>query len=266
MGLGAATVIAGGLARCLPDWSRSHWVHETYAKIYVVADGAGTYENECSRVALEPGWVYFFPPHQASRHTCPERMDVYWTHISIEAPLLDLRLRAVRSIRRWPESAWRRWREVWRALPRMMPTPTLAQELRLQGLLMDTFAQVLEGERDVVEDAALIALQTRFEPTLRFIDAHFRRNPSLAELARSRGMSAPHFHREFLRAFRVTPHRYLLRRRMDVAQQLLVGSALPVAEVARQSGYEDAGYFSRTFKRFFLLCPEEFRSRRRGGA
>lgn len=264
MALGPVSIIAGGLAQCGPWWTRTHWVHETYAKIYYVMTGKATYQNECSQLTLVPGMVYFFPPHQASRHSCPGSMDVYWTHLQVDAPLLDLRLRHLRTVRSWSAEAWGPWAAVYRQLPQLLPSPQLADALRLQALVVDTCAMLLAGEPHA-EDPELTQLRARFAPALQFMDEHCRRNPSLAEISRVIGLSPPHFHRSFRRAFQLTPHAYLLRRRMDIAQQLLAGTTQPVREVAQAAGYDDPFYFSRVFKRFFRVAPEPFRETRRSG-
>jgi AraC-like DNA-binding protein len=266
MGMGIASVIGGGLAHCDPSWTRRHWVHETYAKIYVVVAGAAVYQNQADSSPLVPGTTYFFPPHQASRHSCAQSLDVYWMHISIEAPVLDLRLRALRTIRSWPTASYERWREVYTALAQWSPDLGLVQQLRQQAMLSETFAMLLAGEADPNEAPELDQLRRRFEPAVRFMDEQFLRNPSLAEVASRIALSPPHLHRGFRQAFQTTPHRYMLRRRMDVAQQLLAATALPVAEVAERAGYPDQFYFSRVFKRFFRVSPEAFRRSRLRGA
>jgi AraC-like DNA-binding protein len=93
------------------------------------------------------------------------------------------------------------------------------------------------------------------------MDAHFKRNPPLREIAASAGLSVPHFHRGFRRAFRTTPHEHMLRRRMDLARQLLGGTADPIGAVARQCGYEDQFYFSRVFRKSVGASPVGFRGR-----
>ncbi len=180
-------------------------------------------------------------------------------HISIDAPVLDLRLRALATIRSWPLPALARWREVYLGLEHWRPDLELPRLLRLQAMLSELFAELLEAEPQPAEDPALEQLRRRFESAVRFMDEHFLRSPSLAEVAARIGLSPPHLHRGFRMAFQTTPHRYMLRRRMDTAQQLLTGTALPVAAVAQRAGYGDQFYFSRVFKRFFRISPEAFR-------
>ncbi len=260
MGLGITTILACGREPCTPTWTRWEFVPETYAKFYFVVKGEATYENDAGPIRLVPG-VYFFPAHQRSRHACPRFMDVHWMHISIDSPVLDLRLARVRAIQPWKLAEWAQWEPVYSQLIRFAKQPDEELELRIQAMIMHGFAEVLQRFPET-EDPVMAALRERFDPAVRFMDANCRRNPSLAEIARNAGLSGVHFHRSFTRAFHATPHAYMLRRRMDLAHQLLSTTADPISEIARACGYEDQFYFSRVFKRRFDVSPEKFRSAR----
>jgi AraC-like DNA-binding protein len=52
---------------------------------------------------------------------------------------------------------------------------------------------------------------------------------------------------------------------MEVAQQLLTRTGMPVGEIAAASGYQDQFYFSRVFRRWSQLSPEKYRAARRLG-
>jgi AraC-like DNA-binding protein len=262
MGLGVATILDCGYAECLPDWSRD-WRHESYAKIYAVVAGGAECENDAGPERLVPGRVYFFPPHQRERHRCRLRFDVHWVHLGIDSPLLDLRLTRLRRIESWPSAEWAAWKPVYTRLAEFARTRGEELELRIQAMALHAFAELFERHPESA-DAEATALRERFAPALGLMDAEFRRNPSLAEIARSAGLSVAHFHREFRRAFRVSPHGYMLRRRMDLAQQLLSRTPQTVGEVAAACGYPDQFYFSRVFKRWSQLSPEKYRASRSG--
>jgi AraC-like DNA-binding protein len=258
MGLGVTTVLTGGFVSCGPDWSRSEYKPESYAKFYMVTHGRATYETQTDATELTPGQVYFFPPHQASRHTCQERMDLYWMHLSIDAPVLDMRLSRLRTIASWPVEEWLVWKPVYERLPELIASPSLELELRTQAMVMDGFARLLTRFPEE-PDPELERLRSRLAPALQILDSQFKQSPPLALLAASSHLSVPHFHRSFSLAFRTTPHRYMLRRRMDLAHQLLCNTRMSVGDIAGQVGYDDQFYFSRAFKRYFKSAPERFR-------
>nr|WP_276512648.1 AraC family transcriptional regulator [Methylopila capsulata] len=78
---------------------------------------------------------------------------------------------------------------------------------------------------------------------------------TLREMADALGLSESYFVRAFRGAFGVTPHRYVLRERLARAQALIPGGELSLAEVARLSGFPDAGAMGRTFRRLIGRSP-----------
>ena len=80
-------------------------------------------------------------------------------------------------------------------------------------------------------------------------------------LARRMHCSPDYLRRLFKAHMGVSPTEYLVGLRMQQAMQLLEHSELPVAEIARQTGYQDPLYFSRIFKRKSGRTPLEYRRR-----
>jgi AraC-like DNA-binding protein len=82
---------------------------------------------------------------------------------------------------------------------------------------------------------------------------------SLEELAREACYSRFHFLRLWKEAHGETPGRYLQRRRMLAARELLRDTDLPVTDVSRQVGFASLGTFSRTFREETGLPPAQYR-------
>lgn len=74
-------------------------------------------------------------------------------------------------------------------------------------------------------------------------------------------LSQTYFVRAFKRSFHMTPHQWLMRRRLEKARDLLKNTTLPVSEVSRLCGFADAAYFSRLFQSRVGVSPSEFRRR-----
>lgn len=83
----------------------------------------------------------------------------------------------------------------------------------------------------------------------------------VARLAAVSGVTEAHFARSFKQAFGVPPHRYLLTRRIERAAALLRDTALPVTEIAFQTGWESLGTFGRTFRDVTGESPSALRAR-----
>ena len=95
------------------------------------------------------------------------------------------------------------------------------------------------------------------------IDAHLDSALNIAELAANVGISVSHFSRSFFRSVGLTPHRYVMRRRLTRAHDLLAQTDLAVAEVALATGFADQSHFCRRFREFTGLPPRSFRMQHR---
>ncbi|MBI1757348.1 MAG: helix-turn-helix transcriptional regulator [Fimbriimonas ginsengisoli] len=82
---------------------------------------------------------------------------------------------------------------------------------------------------------------------------------SLAEAARSAGLSADHFLRLFREFFGITPHRYLTARRVESAKRLLSETDLSVSEIALESGFSGPTSFGRLFRAVVGCSPSAYR-------
>lgn len=90
-----------------------------------------------------------------------------------------------------------------------------------------------------------------------------RRIP-IRELARLLGLSASHFCRAFKCTFGVSPSEYVLRRRIQLAQALMLTSSEPLSAIAFHCGMCDQPHFTRSFHRIIGETPYIWRRARRG--
>lgn len=88
---------------------------------------------------------------------------------------------------------------------------------------------------------------------------------SLEELAQHAGVSPFHFARLFKTATGHPPHEYLIRLRVDHAQELIArqGRTLTMAAIAQESGFADQSHMTRHFRRVLGVTPGEYAEARR---
>ena len=92
------------------------------------------------------------------------------------------------------------------------------------------------------------------------IDARYREPLDVSALARAAHLSPAHFSREFRRTFGVTPHQYLLTRRLERAAALLRNTDRTVTEICFAVGLRSVGSFTTSFTRTFGLSPTAYRA------
>ncbi|WP_431044955.1 AraC family transcriptional regulator [Streptomyces sp. P1-3] len=96
-------------------------------------------------------------------------------------------------------------------------------------------------------------------PVLQALARDACRPLSVAEHAARHGMTPTELRVAVRRGAGCSPKDYLLGIRLGRAKELLVGTELPVAAVARRIGYDDPAYFSRLFTRRVGTSPVRFR-------
>jgi AraC family transcriptional regulator len=72
-------------------------------------------------------------------------------------------------------------------------------------------------------------------------------------------MSPWHFLRTFRRVAGVTPHQFILTRRLHHAAVRLRTSDAPVVDIALESGFGDLSTFNRQFRRTIGTTPSRYR-------
>lgn len=92
---------------------------------------------------------------------------------------------------------------------------------------------------------------------------HLDGDIALEELALECGLSRSHFARAFKETTGAPPHRWLLARRIERAQDLLLNSNLSINEIASSCGFADQSHFTRVFAKIVETGPGEWRRRRR---
>ncbi|MCC8401992.1 AraC family transcriptional regulator [Paraburkholderia sp. MMS20-SJTN17] len=80
----------------------------------------------------------------------------------------------------------------------------------------------------------------------------------LDDVCEAAGLSASHLIRAFKQRYAMTPHAYLINRRIQYSRARLRRGAL-IADVALDAGFADQAHLQRTFKRLVAATPGQYR-------
>lgn len=126
---------------------------------------------------------------------------------------------------------------------------------QLVSLFMTQLVQRYSSAPPLPRDSRLALVELN-----RLIDRRLAEPPCNAELAAALNLSESHFNYLFQRKFAMTPQQYVMSRRMQRAQFLLLNSSMSLAAVADEVGFADASSFSRAYKNRFKQTPGSTRS------
>jgi len=104
-------------------------------------------------------------------------------------------------------------------------------------------------------------LPPELRQALELINRRFAEPLRLADLAAAAGWSVPHLHDRFRGQLGLSPHQALIRRRMQVARELLASTNDPIKSVAARCGFPNAAAFCVQFRKATQSSPKEYREK-----
>jgi AraC-like DNA-binding protein len=234
------------------DWAYPKHCHDTWA-VLIVDDGAIRYDLDTRRCGAGGQAVTILPPGVV--------------HDGRPAP-----------------GAWGfRKREIYLD-PGFLPANlvgaavdhTTIQDAALRAALARLHACLVRGEESLDGETRLALIAERIgahlgvpqrrapQPERRvagqlreLLDAHLADPVSLAAAAARLDRSVPHLVRSFTGQFGVSPHAYVIGRRIDAARRQLLRGASPT-EVAAEVGFYDQAHFTRHFRRHTSVTPARY--------
>lgn len=152
--------------------------------------------------------------------------------------------------------------ELFKALNETLREERSTAEERLQRA-----AGMLEAVEAQVRPTPAIQQQGGLAPwQLRRVVAHIEanldttlRNTDLAAIAR---LSTFHFNVAFRKSVGDSPHEYIIRRRMERAQGLMLSTEASLSDIAATCGLADQAHFTRLFRRVVGESPGAWRRAR----
>ena len=161
--------------------------------------------------------------------------------------------------------------------PLIVTDPMVTKSLLRLHYTLTTSTSSLEAETRLLQTFALLITRyadQRFK-SLRtgqenqavrrvkeYLQAHYRDNPSLNDLARQVSLSPYYLARVFQSETGLPPHAYLESLRVRQAQNLLI-KGQPPAQVAYQVGFADQSHFQNRFKRLMGVTPRQYAQQRK---
>jgi AraC-like DNA-binding protein len=263
-------VAAGSWLPVPPEWQLRRSVPANYVAMLCVGGGA-EYRIGDETHQLRPGGLLLCPPRvpRTGRHDPANPLHLYSVHFrarlygTLDVPAV---YRLPVALTPSPEGHARMVRAAQRILAeldRAEPGHVLAANgagAELLALIWreatDRAAPPASADHTDAESAAALA---RLAPVFRLIEARHAGPLALEELADAVHLQPAYFSTLFRRVVGLPPMRYLARYRLDRVRDLLLSGDLPLAEIARRTGFSEAPYLSRAFRRAEGMPPGAYR-------
>ena len=133
-------------------------------------------------------------------------------------------------------------------------------QLYADGIGIAIIAKLLASANRMPERPKVSALaRWRLKRAIDYFEAQIGQRVSLAAVASSAGLTRMHFAAQFRAATGLRPHEYLLRRRIERAQEMLAETGMSLVDIALSVGFQTQSHFTSVFKRYAGQPPRAWR-------
>ena len=130
---------------------------------------------------------------------------------------------------------------------------TLSEKVESRGIVYQLLARFLQRAQ-----IKMVLKDNRIEEAIHYIRKHINETIELGVLAEKSGLSKDHFIRLFKKETGDTPLRYIIRKKIEKAQLILITDDMSIKNVALNLAFEDYSYFNRLFKKITGVTPQEY--------
>jgi AraC family transcriptional regulator len=141
----------------------------------------------------------------------------------------------------------------------LIETGPTASPLYAEALAVVLLHELLDSARVSAPRARGGLAHSQRQAVLEHIEEHLVHEISLSMLARVAQLSPYHFLRAFKESFGVTPHRYLVQKRIERAKELIADHNLSLLQIAIELGFAEASSFSLAFRKMAHMTPSAYR-------
>lgn len=226
---------------------------------YVLTEGMGIFINsqvihrfEASESVIIPNIV--FSPSLLSA----EDSLIYRKYIQ---PLLDS---SIECLIFSPEVPWQK--EVLKNLLSVFDAQNTERigEIKTVELLLKIWETVYENaniSESIPVAKAAAHTQAQLQIMMQYIHKNYSEHITLADIAQTVSVSKSSALNIFNKYLRISPVNYLINYRLKCAAKLLASTDSNIYSIASNTGFENTGYFCRSFKELFGVTPSEYRKK-----
>jgi len=97
------------------------------------------------------------------------------------------------------------------------------------------------------------------EKALYYIDKNMSETFKIENLAEEFGISKFYFIKRFKSSTNVTPHQFIIKKKLERSKNLLKEGSLSLTDITYMLNFSDQSHFSNSFKKMYGMTPREFR-------
>ncbi|MBQ3017123.1 MAG: helix-turn-helix transcriptional regulator [Clostridia bacterium] len=254
---------------------------QDFFEINIVIRGKGIHYISDNKIDAEVGDVFIIPPEVEHGYVGGEGFDVY--HIVVSNGFMQKNIAELQSINGFST--------LFKVEPIIRAKVNNPLHLKLKKSQLKALEEILTERKNkrpiytpeewMLNSASFLIIVTRlceayvenfniladnfsvkdsyFMRALALIHEKFNEKLSVADLAAEAHLSESTFVRKFIYVCKQTPFEYIVDRRIEAAENMLLNSTASLVEIAEKVGFYDSAHLCRTFKKKKGVTPKEYR-------
>lgn len=272
-------VLNAGFASVANNWSGTG-LSSPFARIYYIKSGKATIQLPDTELTVKPGFMYMVPSYMPHSLMCEAGLEFYYLFIyeryGRQSDIFDIysfpyEVEANEAIDLLFVNYCNYYPELnlpYQSAEDFYSHPAY-QEYAIRYFNMDRFEKMqLQGFVWIVASffmkhahKRLSEIDSRLKKVMYYVKSNMASELTLDALAEMACVTKAHLGRLFRETLGTSPVQFILRTRIQSAQQLLVTTNYSINTIAHEVGFNDASYFIRTFKQKLGFTPQEYRDR-----
>lgn len=95
---------------------------------------------------------------------------------------------------------------------------------------------------------------------IKYLETDIKQEKSIEEVAKMCNVSSAYFRRLFKEYSGLSPIQFRIRKKLDMAKDMLVNGTMSIVEISDYLGFENVTYFTRLFKEYEKISPAKYRN------
>jgi AraC-like DNA-binding protein len=248
-----------------------------YSRMYLITQGNGHVVAGNQTIDLEAGYLYLFPSFVHHSYYFGPGLEHIYVHFRSEmgngltiynlfsvknkipatnlSKLLFYRLLELNPGLELPHHD----PQVYQTKPWMNKKPSycaMCQKLETESIIQQLFSGFIDCSSKINQTTFL---KFNFHDILQNIHQNLHNDIRIDYLAKMACLSNDHFSRVFKSVLGVSPNEFIIRKRIEKSQFLLLSTELTIDQIVEETNFKNAQYFSRMFKKYTNYTPAKYR-------
>jgi transcriptional regulator GlxA family with amidase domain len=134
-------------------------------------------------------------------------------------------------------------------------------EFQTRNILSEAWSLLMKELQENPDSQSITGTEqtNRLRSMIAYINQHYPEKITLAEIAKTAGVSEREATRCFKKSIGQSPMEYLIKYRLNQSKKLLLETDMTITRICQQCGFSDSAYFGKAFRKSYGMTPSEYR-------